>query len=47
MMTVAELIGKLKEMPQDYIVVTSDEYGYHHVHNVYNHGEQFKEVELI
>lgn len=46
-MTVAELIEKLKEMPQDYIVVTSDENGFFHITDVHNYGEQFKEVELI
>ena len=45
-MTVAELIEKLKELPQDYNVVAVDADGNYTVNEVYNYGEPFKEVEL-
>lgn len=47
-MTVAELIEKLKELPQDYVVtvpIACGE-GTTNISEVYNYGEPFKEVEL-
>lgn len=46
-MTVAELIEKLKELPQDYTVTAStQDGGEYSVTEVYNWGEPFKQVEL-
>lgn len=46
-MTVAELIEKLKEMDQDYIVTAStQDGGSYEVTDVYEHHEVFHEVEL-
>ena len=47
-MTVAELIEKLKELPQDYTVTASLQDGLHsyEVTDVYEHHEAFREVEL-
>lgn len=48
-MTVAELIEKLKELPQDYTVTASmhDDYGYsYEVTNIYECDEETHEVEL-
>ena len=47
-MTVAELIEKLKEMPQDYTVTASlqDDLHSYEVTDVYEHHEAFREVEL-
>ena len=45
-MTVAELIEKLKELPQDYTVVAVDADGNYTVTDVYNYGEPIREVEL-
>ena len=47
-MTVAELIEKLKELPQDYevtIPIACGE-GNTNISEVYNYGEPFKEIEL-
>ena len=46
-MTVAELIEKLKELPQDYTVTAStQDGGSYEVRDVYEHHEAFSEVEL-
>lgn len=48
-MTVAELIEKLKKLPQDYTVTASrhDDYGYsYEVINVYEYDKVIHEVEL-
>lgn len=45
-MTVAELIEKLRELPQDYTVVAVDADGNYTVTDVYNYGEPIKEIEL-
>ena len=47
-MTVAELIEKLKEGPQDYEVTIpiACGAGSTYISEVYNYGETFKEVEL-
>jgi hypothetical protein len=47
-MTVAELIEKLKELPQDYEVMIPIECGEGttHISEIYNYGEPFQEVEL-
>ena len=46
-MTVAELIEKLKELPQDYTVIAStQDGGCYEVTDVYEHHEAFREVEL-
>lgn len=46
-MTVAELIEKLKELPQDYeITAVTQDGGEYSVTEVYNWGEPFKQVEL-
>ena len=46
-MTVAELIEKLKELPQDYTVTAStQDGGSYEVIDVYEHHEAFHEVEL-
>lgn len=47
-MTVAELIEKLKELPQDYVVtipIACGE-GSTTITEVYNYGEPFNEIEL-
>lgn len=46
-MTVAELIEKLKEMPQDYTVTACTKYGHmFKVTDIYVYDEIFREVEL-
>lgn len=47
-MTVAELIEKLKELPQDYVVTVPIECGEGttNISEIYNYSEPFKEVEL-
>ena len=46
-MTVAELIEKLKKLPQDYTVTAStQDGGSYEVGDVYEHHEAFSEVEL-
>ena len=46
-MKVAELIEKLKELPQDYeVTAVTQDGGAYSVGEVYNYGEPFKEVEL-
>ncbi len=47
-MTVAELIEKLKELPQYYTVTASlqDDLHSYVVTNVYDYGDIFREVEL-
>lgn len=47
-MTVAELIEKLKELPQDYTVTASllDDFHSYEVTDIYVHDEIFHEVEL-
>lgn len=46
-MTVAELIEKLKELPQDYTVTASTQDGGGYVvTDVYDYGDIFREVEL-
>jgi hypothetical protein len=46
-MTVAELIEILKDMPQDYTVIAStQDGGCYEVTEVYEHHEAFREVEL-
>ena len=46
-MKVAELIEKLKELPQDYeVTAVTQDGGAYSVEEVYNYGEPFKEVEL-
>jgi hypothetical protein len=46
-MTVAELIEVLKELPQDYTVTAStQDGGSYEVRDVYEHHEAFREVEL-
>ena len=47
-MTVAELIEKLKELPQDYTVTASlrDDLHCYVVTDIYEHHEAFSEVEL-
>lgn len=46
-MTVAELIEKLKEMPQDYIVTASTLDGHSYmVTNIFEYDKVFHEVEL-
>ena len=47
-MAVSELIEKLKELPQDYIVTASTQDGYHSyvVTDIYEYNEVIHEVEL-
>lgn len=46
-MTVAELIEKLQEMPQDYTVTAStQDGGSYEVTDVYEYNDIFREVEL-
>lgn len=47
-MTVAELIEKLKELPQDYVVTVPIACGEGSttITEVYNYGEPFNEIEL-
>lgn len=46
-MTVAELIEKLKELPQDYTVTASTLDGHsYRVTNIYEYNKPFHEVEL-
>ena len=48
-MTVAELIEKLQELPQDYTVTANrhDDYGYsYEVTSIYKYDEAIREVEL-
>lgn len=47
-MTVAELIEKLKELPQDYVVTVPIACGEGNttITEVYNYGEPFNEIEL-
>lgn len=47
-MTVAELIEKLKKLPQDYTVTASTQDGYHSyvVTDIYEYDEVIHEVEL-
>lgn len=48
-MTVAELIEKLKELPQDYIVTAhaqNEDCESYEITDVYEHHEAFREVEL-
>ena len=47
-MTVAELIEKLKELPQDYTVTASTQDGHsYRVTDIYAYDETIREVELI
>jgi hypothetical protein len=45
-MTVAELIEKLKELPQDYTVTASTQGGDYRVTDIYVYDEIIREVEL-
>lgn len=46
-MTVAELIEKLQELPQDYTVIAStQDGGCYEVTDIYEHHEIFHQVEL-
>ena len=45
-MIVAELIEKLKELPQDYTITASTQDGSYEVTNIYEYDEIIHEVEL-